>query len=143
MQLQELVYIAHGWCLACSGQPLTGNRPEALEHGPEYRKLADALARWGADLVTAEIDHATTEEEVSETDATSSSRMELSKFEQELLERIYADYGSLDHRHLALVTRTKGTPWDAVYAGGVGKSRDISHNLIKAQFDDVAARLSR
>lgn len=29
MQLQDLVYIAHGWCLALTGEPLTGDRPEA------------------------------------------------------------------------------------------------------------------
>jgi len=142
MQLQELVYIAHGWCLASTGQPLTGDRPEALEHGPEYRRLADALARWGVDPVTAEIDGRGAVGEVTETDATSSGRGELSEFEQDLLKRIYADYGKLHHRHLALVTRAKDTPWEAVYAGGLGRNRDISHSLIKAQFDDVAARLS-
>jgi uncharacterized phage-associated protein len=46
MQLQELVYIAHGWCLAISGEPLTGERPEAMPYGPEYRRLANALARY-------------------------------------------------------------------------------------------------
>ena len=55
VQLQELVYIAHGWCLAITGEPLTGDRPEALEHGPEYRRLAEALARWRLDPVTSEI----------------------------------------------------------------------------------------
>ena len=140
MQLQELVYIAHGWCLAISGQPLTGDRPEALDHGPEYRRLADALAHCGVDPVTTEIDCG----EVwglSETDATLSHEAELSVFEQEILGRVYADYGNLDIRHLAMVTRAKGPPWDTVYAGGMGKSHDISHNLIKAQFEDVAAKL--
>ncbi|WP_395623267.1 Panacea domain-containing protein [Sphingomonas daechungensis] len=132
MQLQELVYIAHGWCLAIAGQPLTGDRPEAHAHGPEYRRLADALIKCGVDPVT---------EIPSETDATLSGAAELSEFEQDIVERIYADYGKLDIRHLAIVTRAKGTPWDKVYADGVGKNRDISHTLIKAQFDDVATKL--
>lgn len=45
MQLQKLVYIAHGWCLAFSGEPLTGDRPEAWDFGPVYRRLANALQR--------------------------------------------------------------------------------------------------
>ena len=141
MQLQELVYIAHGWCLAISGQPLTGDRPEALEHGPEYRRLAEALAHCGVDPVTSPVDSHVAVEKGPETDATQSGRAELSKFEQDILGRIYADYGNLDIRKLAKVTRAKGTPWDEVYDGGAGKYRDIPHNLIKAQFSDVAARL--
>ena len=141
MKLQELVYIAHGWCLAISGQPLTGDRPEALEHGPEYRRLADALARWGVDPVTSDVDSSTAAGKATETDATLSGAAELSEFEQNVLRRIYNDYGNLDVRNLANVTRSKGTPWDAVYAGGAGRNRDIPHYLIKAQFVDVAARL--
>jgi uncharacterized phage-associated protein len=53
MKLQELVYIAHGWCLAITGEPLTGDRPEALKHGPEYRRLADALAGCGKSILRA------------------------------------------------------------------------------------------
>ena len=136
MQLQELVYIAHGWCLAISGQPLTGDRPEALPHGPEYRRLADALAHYGVGPVSAKIDIA------SKSDATLSDESELSEFEQDILGQTYADYGDLDVQHLAILTRSKGTPWDAVYAAGAGKNRDISHNLIKAQFEDVAAKLT-
>ena len=47
MQLQKLVYIAHGWCLAFSGEPLTGDRPEAWDFGPVYRRLANALQSQG------------------------------------------------------------------------------------------------
>lgn len=55
LQLQELVYIAHGWRLALSGAPLTGDRPEASETGPMYRRLASALADYGLDPVLREI----------------------------------------------------------------------------------------
>jgi len=34
MQLQKLIYIAHGWSLAATGEPLTGDRPEAWDLGP-------------------------------------------------------------------------------------------------------------
>lgn len=129
------------WCLAISGQPLTGDRPEALDHGPEYRRLADALARSGVDPVTSVVDSRAAIGKVTETDATQSGGAELSKFEPKILERIYSDYGDLDSRKLASVTRAEGTPWDAVYNGGAGKYRDIPHHLIKAQFADVAARL--
>ena len=141
MQLQELVYIAHGWCLAISGQPLTGDRPEALEHGPEYRRLADALAHYGVKPVTQDINCGATIEIASKSDATLSRGSELSDFEHDILGRIYADYGELDIRHLAMVTRAEGTPWEAVYDGGLGKNRDIPHTLIKAQFEDVAAKI--
>ena len=141
MQLQELVYIAHGWCLAISGQPLTGDRPEALDHGPEYRRLADALAHSGVDPLTRLVDSRAAVGKGTKTDATQCGGAELSKFEQEILERIHSIYGNLDIRKLATVTRAAGTPWYAVYNDGAGKYREIPHNLIKAQFADVAARL--
>jgi uncharacterized phage-associated protein len=70
MHLQELVYIAHGWCLVITGAPLTGDRPEALEHGPEYRRLAKALAKWGLEPVTTEIEVEDEYFNLSKTDAT-------------------------------------------------------------------------
>jgi uncharacterized phage-associated protein len=53
MQLQKLVYIAHGWNLASFNQPLTGDRPEAWEFGPVYVRLSEALAAYGYEPVTA------------------------------------------------------------------------------------------
>ena len=103
MQLQELVYIAHGWCLAMSGQPLTGDRPEALEHGPEYRRLAEALANWGVEPVTAPIEEISAK--VSRMDATLSGDGVLSPSERNILARVYAEYGQVDVRKLATVTR--------------------------------------
>jgi uncharacterized phage-associated protein len=141
MQLQELVYIAHGWCLAITGQPLTGDRPEALEHGPEYRRLAKALAPFGVDPVTSEIMIADEARTVSRTDATVGGAIGLSPVEREILARTYADYGGLQTSRLATLTRAEGTPWAQVFAGGAGKFRDIPHQLIRAQFVELAAKL--
>ena len=142
MHLQELVYIAHGWCLATTGEPLTGDRPEALEYGPEYRRLADVLARWGIDPVTSEIGVGQNFDR-STTDATSGAECELCPWERELLVRIYAEYGDLKTLKLATITRAEGRPWEHVFAGGIGKRRDISHKLIRAQFAEIAAKFGR
>jgi len=140
MQLQELVYIAHGWSLAITGQPLTGDRPEALEHGPEYRRLAAALVRWGLEPVTAEITRAEAGLNCSEADESVLCSGELSEAERDILARIHADYGPLQLSQLATVTRAKNTPWADVFAGGVGKGREISHVLIRNQFAEISAK---
>ena len=141
MQLQELVYIAHGWCLAITGEPLTGDRPEALDHGPEYRRLAEALARWGLDPVTSKIVIADEMPSFSKMDATLTVGTELFPIERDILARVCADYGGLQTSQLATLTHAEGTPWDQVFASGAGKRRDIPHELIRIQFAEIAANL--
>ena len=143
MHLQELVYIAHGWCLAITGEPLTGDRPEALEHGPEYRRLAEALVGWGCEPVTSAIDLEGYYSNRSKTDATPPQTYELFSSERDILTRIYAHYGNIQTSQLSTLTRAQGTPWDRIFADGAGKWRDISHNLIKAQFEEVAFKTGR
>ena len=55
MQLQKLVYIAHGWNLAIDGEPLTHDAPQAWEYVPVHRELWQALRRYGRSPVTREI----------------------------------------------------------------------------------------
>lgn len=140
MHLQELVYIAHGWCLAITGQPLTGDRPEALKHGPEYRRLADALARWGVQPITSQIEVPADDLNLSKTDATSGA-LELFSVERDILRRVYAKYAHLQTCQLASLTRANETPWDHVFAGGTGNGRDIPHKLIRSQFEEVARNI--
>lgn len=137
LQLQELVYIAHGWCLAETGQPLTGDRPEALPHGPEYRRLARLLAAVGAEAVTLK----------ALADATccdcSTYRFELDQSDRDWVERIYKEYGDLEANRLAALTRREHTPWAAVFAQGEGASKEISHAMIRAQFVELSQRFSQ
>ncbi len=52
MQLQKLPYIAHGWALALTSDELLSELPQAFPYGPVYRRLYDALKRYGAGKVT-------------------------------------------------------------------------------------------
>ena len=138
VHLQELVYIAHGWCLALTGQPLTGDRPEAMEHGPEYRRLANALVRSGIRAVTrVEIVGAALSE--TKLDAVSVDA-NFHPDELAIVAQVYTHYGHLRPSELAQLTRADDTPWARVYAGGSGKGRDISHTMIRDQFAEIAAK---
>jgi len=134
LQLQGLVYVAHGWSLALRGQPLTGDRPEAWEYGPMYRRLADALAHFGQAKVTEPI-VGLSDALTGKTSAATLSDVDQS--ETDLIADIYQNYGNLESWQLSALTRKGNTPWKQVFRDGVGKGRDIPHHLIRAQFVEL------
>jgi uncharacterized phage-associated protein len=137
-QLQKLVYIAHGWCLALHDQPLTGDRPEAWEFGPVYRRLADALARYGRELVNEEIGIPGMRCMEPTRKTFQQVRSDLDQKERELIRVVYDHYGMLRASQLSNWTRKGTAPWSDVFAGGAGEFRDIPHSLVKAQFVELA-----
>lgn len=144
MHLQELVYIAHGWCLALTGQPLTGDRPEALEHGPEYRRLAEALIKCGTEPVKVQIPVAGSAPIKPKSDAVPvDANSNFDANELAIMVQIYAQYSHRPTSELATLTRADDSPWASVYAGGRGKGRDISHKVIRNQFAEIAAKSAR
>lgn len=134
MQLQKLVYIAHGWCLASFGQPLTGDRPEAWEFGPVYTRLSDALVRYGTQKITALIPRDMSIVDESRRLRAPAARADLIPSETDLITMVYEDYSALSAATLALLTQREGTPWWSIYADGRGARRDIPHRLIREQF---------
>ena len=143
MQLQQLVYIAHGWCLAATDQPLTGDRPEAMPHGPEYRQLAVALTAWGIDPVVREIPHQELWPVSFSADKNETNRSILDQFDRDWVSRIYKEYGDLAAVKLAPLTRRDHTPWkDLITRGGNGPA-EIPHAMIRAQFVELAKKFRR
>lgn len=55
MQLQKLVYIAHGWNLAVNGEPLVDEAPIAAPYGISFPSLSAALVSYGSDKIKTEI----------------------------------------------------------------------------------------
>lgn len=127
LQLQKLVYIAHGVCLAESGWPLTGDRPEVGRTAPIYQRLCRALGCWARNSVTEQIGP----------DAVA-NRYELeadfNDAELKLIARVYAEFGSLPVCTLATLTQGRDAPLHAVFADGAGRSREISHRAVEEHF---------
>lgn len=124
MRLQRLVYIAHGLRLAHCGEALTGDRPEAWDYGPVYRRLADAAAPFG-------------EAPIEKLPQCSPDWSGLDQSERDLIRVVVHQAGILPMERLSAITRGEGSPWQIVYAAGGGRYRDIAHKLIKEQFDSL------
>lgn len=132
MQLQKLVYIAHGWNLAINNKPLTKDYPEAWLYGPVYRELHNSLKKYGAlpinedvldfDLVLADGD------------------ISIQKKEEAIIKRVFKDYASFHAFQLSALTHQEGTPWTKVYNDGKGKYSTIPNKLIEEYFVKLAKK---
>lgn len=131
LQLQNLVYLAHGWCLAITGQPLTTDLPRAWEGGPMYTRLAQVCAPFGLrGLPTGVTNGART---------CAALGSELGRFERAIVQLVYDAYKDFSATDLAAVTRRGDTPWRRIFDDGRGKLQAIPHALVRAQFVRLAA----
>lgn len=138
MQLQKLVYIAHGWALAITGNPLTHDDPQAWEYGPVYKELRRALRAYGRDNVAREIRNGEYMPGMFNDDEEASATAQLSVEEGAVIDRVYRDYGKFHAFQLSALTHKDGTPWTRVYDGGNGKFNDISAEMIREHFVELA-----
>jgi uncharacterized phage-associated protein len=142
MQLQKLVYIAHGWNLAINGTPLTEDMPQAWDYGPVYKDLYDALRRFGSGPVIGEIragDFGIGMFITDPAEANEPVRAALSDKERAVIDRVFADYGKFHAFQLSALTHQDGTPWDEVY-NGEGRMSPIDNLRVKRHFIDLANR---
>lgn len=118
MQLQKLVYIAHGFHLAFFGQPLFYNEVKAWDWGPVIPKLYMALKRYGAGVVTDLIPI----DEPQEIDSRAMS----------VLKKVWTAYGPYSGPQLSTITHQKDTPWRETYEKD--KYGIIPNELIAAHY---------
>ncbi|XSG81218.1 MAG: Panacea domain-containing protein [Methyloligella sp. ZOD6] len=140
MQLQKLVYIAHGWNLAVNGEPLTADSPCAWDYGPVYRDLRDALQGQGSKPVEREIPVGSFGGGVflDGDEGKQPARAKLSEEASEVVKRVFADYGKYHAFSLSALTHREGTPWSKVYKDGAGRFEAIPDELIREHFLDIA-----
>lgn len=143
MQIQKLVYFAHGWNLALNGWPLTTELPEAWTYGPVYRDLYDHTKYFGAGQINREI---TPDDDNAMRFFGGESRRwpyraKLTPEELEIIDAVWGRYGNLSGARLSALTHQSGTPWDATYKTGEGKNHSISNELIKAHYVEIADRV--
>jgi uncharacterized phage-associated protein len=103
MQVQKLVYIAHGYCLAALRSPLTYNNVHAWQYGPVIPKLYKQLAKYGAGVVTHSIN--TDDPSISEASEQFS-----------IIKAVWEGYGHFSGGKLSGITHQDGSPWSITWA---------------------------
>lgn len=126
MALQKLVYIAHGWHLAITGEPLIYERAEAWPYGPVIPELYYELMQYGRRPIRKRlsvVDLDTFERVPASVDAADAPPTPQTA---EILDRVWANYGQLDANQLSALAHDPGTPWDAIAKQhGTDKPRGI------------------
>jgi uncharacterized phage-associated protein len=121
MQLQKLVYIAHGYTLAILNKPLVRQSVEAWRYGPVIADLYHALRQYGSGVVTAPIPMLG-KEPLSETD-------------RALVKAVISAYGRFSGPQLSTMTHRDGTPWRQVYQPNAFLNNDVIDDaLIKQHY---------
>lgn len=121
MKLQKLTYIANGWNLAISGQPLVNTTPQAWDNGPVYRQIWD---RWRA--------LGTTGGKIHDYDRSIPSAR-LNASERAILQHVWNKYGAKSAEELSDMTHQPGTPWTRAYYGR-GRNAYIPNEDIRAHY---------
>lgn len=100
MQLQKMVYIAHGFNLALRGTKLYYEDTRAWNFGPVVPELYEELRKYGSNEVTSVIDIA------SET---------LDSDSLEIIDAVYKNYKQYSGIQLSNFTHQQGTPWSRTW----------------------------
>ena len=101
MQLQKLVYFAHGLSLGLHGRRLIANNFHAWPHGPVAPQLYTRLEGYGASPIDRPLTDPLPDLPLDEDAA-------------EVIERTYAAYGHMEGWELRAISHLPGSPWAAV-----------------------------
>ncbi|MEK6324321.1 MAG: type II toxin-antitoxin system antitoxin SocA domain-containing protein [Acidobacteriota bacterium] len=114
MQLQKLVYIAHGFYLAFTGKPLLYDEVKAWQWGPVIVDLYEALRQYGSGVVTAKIP---------------APAVELNPNAEQVIEKVWKAYGRLTAFQLSSITHKPNSPWSQTWETW-GQYSTISNDVI-------------
>jgi uncharacterized phage-associated protein len=123
MQLQKLVYLAHGISLAVLDRPLVIDQVEAWDYGPVYREMYKELRQYGADPVRASI-------------KTPVEGGGLVADEIASIDYVWRTFGDFPAFKLSALTHLPDTPWSKVYSE-LGASAPIPNSAIKDYFHRI------
>ncbi len=122
MELQKLVYIAHGWHLALLDEPLIDEVVEAWKWGPVIPSLYRSFARFGASAIPAE-----------------SMKPTLPEKTESLLNDVWEVYKRFTAAELSAMTHKPNTPWSLAFKKEI-RNIPISNDSIKLHYNEMKNR---
>jgi uncharacterized phage-associated protein len=149
LKLIKLVYIAHGWHLGITGEPLINEHPEAWEYGPvipsvyhEFKIFGNGPIRKRATEIVSKTEGsgwALIEQEVIP--PTRKSDAAICNF----LDRVWQEYGSHTGSQLSSLTHQANTPWKQTWErrGKYERGVDIPEDAIQQHYRSLRERSVR
>jgi uncharacterized phage-associated protein len=140
MEIQKLVYFAHGWYLALFGQPLIKEPIQAWSYGPVIPSLYQEFKRFGDQA----IEELATEERLAGMKL-SLTRPSIEKIEnpqerenlKRFLDRIWQVYSRFSAAQLSNLTHENNSPWRVALDQSQGaRATVIRNDLIQRYFED-------
>ncbi len=101
MQLQKLVFIAHGYALAILDNPLYYHDTCAWQWGPVIPKLYKSLQIYGRNFVTEPLE--------------SEDSLDPDTDEMDIVKAVMKGYGHLSGSQLSAMTHKPNTPWSKTW----------------------------
>lgn len=126
LQLQKLVYIAHGYLLGWKNRPLIQESVEAWTYGPVIGNIYHQFKAYGDKKIPVS--------------TALSTELDADRDALDTLNGVLDLYGKLDAMALVNLTHQKDTPWDIAWNVEGGKqffSHSIDNQLIKNHFRKV------
>lgn len=133
MQLQKLVYFAHGWHLALTGEPLLTDAVKAWTFGPVIPPLYNSLKMFGNGLVTEPI-----KRKNPDTGEIAVVEEPLTDYEKRLLQRVWQVYGKMTGSEMSYLTHQPGTPWETTW--NQEKFSVVPDDLIREHFLELKSK---
>ena len=125
MQLQKMVYFAHGWSLAIFGRPLSQAYFMAWKWGPVNTQIYNKFKKFGALPISEKAIDGLTKLPYS---------ADFTAQETDLIDKVFSAYGSLSGPKLSHITHEKDSPWSEVWLDGVGENCPIPDSLLQDHF---------
>jgi uncharacterized phage-associated protein len=142
MKLVKLVYIAHGWSLGLTGQPLIKENVQAWKYGPVIQSVYDAFK------LNKDIKNISQPSYVKVWGLPHNGKYERQELEELshseralLLDEIWDGYKGKDAIYLSSLTHQPSTPWYEIWNNNGGHSKlnaVIPQELIKNYYERLA-----
>ncbi|MES2615839.1 MAG: type II toxin-antitoxin system antitoxin SocA domain-containing protein [Bdellovibrionota bacterium] len=142
MQLQKLIFFAHGVNLAVHESPLIKEEFEAWDYGPVIRSLYFETKYYGSGNIDRKLTALSYKKNSSKFNLEIITPIisQEDKTVKEILDFVWENYGKYNAIQLSNITHKVGTPWEVTYKKGV-KGVIIPNEVIKQYYQSrIASR---
>jgi len=132
MKVLKLVYIAHGWHLGITGNPLITEQTEAWKYGPVVPSVYHTYKFFGSNDINEII--------IPNNQIRSDFKLLCSdKFASVLLDKVWEEYKIYSGLQLSDMTHRENTPWEITWNKNHGSKLSgaiIPNNLIQKHYSE-------